>query len=201
MRDSGSDSSFLSIFFLLVAIVSISQREYAPTAYAEPSEGVDLCKVKTLPKTLQNRLKQEFTSWTIQKSSGLSLNARRRWESEKPMQCPGIAVGRFGDTKSLSFAILLVAKNHIDASYKLLVFSPNPGQSYEMKALDSGENGAQHYFIHTVPMNRFFDNESRNKFHAYASEGILLVDAAEQEYEVDVYFWANGTYQHQPIDY
>jgi hypothetical protein len=27
------------------------------------------------------------------------------------------------------------------------------------------------------------------------------VDAAENEYETDVYFWANGAYQHQPVDY
>jgi hypothetical protein len=70
-----------------------------------------------------------------------------------------------------------------------------------MRALDSGESGASNFFILTVPMSRFFDNESRKKFRPYTSEGILLVDAAEQEYEVDVYFWANGTYQHQPIDY
>ena len=191
----------ISMDFLLVAIFSISQQELASTAFAEPREGVDICKAEILPVTVQDRLKQEFSSWTIQKPLGLSLNARKRWDSEKPVQCPGIAAGRFENTKSFSYAVLLVAQDHADAGYKLLVFSPKPGQPYEMRVLDSGENESPNFFIHTVPMSKFFDNESRRKFQAYTSYGILFVDAAEQEYEVDVYFWANGTYRHQPIDY
>jgi hypothetical protein len=191
----------ISMAVLLVAIFPISQQELAPVAYAEHREGVEICKAEVLPVTVQNRLKQEFASWTVQKPLGLSFNARKRWESEKPVQCPGIAAGRFENAKSLSYAVLLVAQDHADAGYKLLVFSSKPGQSYEMRILDSGKNGAPNFFIHTVPMSKFFDNESREKFQAYTSDGILLVDAAEQEYEVDVYFWSNGTYQHQPIDY
>lgn len=192
----------ISMTFLLVAISAISQQEPAPTAYAEPNEGIDLCKAKTLPKTVQNRLKQEFASWTVQDQTVLSPSARKRWESEKPSQCPGIAMGRFENAKALSYAVLLIAQDHADAGYKLLVFSPKAGQpSYEMRALDSGESGASNFFIHTVPMSKFFDSKSRKAFRAYTSEGFLLVDAAEQEYEINVYFWANGTYQHQAIDY
>lgn len=192
----------ISMAFLLVATFPISQQEPAPAAYAEPSEGVDLCKAKTLPRTVQNRLKQEFASWTVQKQTDLSPSARKRWESEMPSQCPGIAMGRFKNAKALSYAVLLIAQDQADAGYKLLVFSPKAGQpSYEMRSLDSGESGASNFFIHTVPMSKFFDDKSRKTFRAYTSEGILLVDAAEQEYEVNVYFWANGTYQHQPIDY
>ena len=192
----------ISMGFLLVAIFPISQQEPAPTAYAEPSERVDLCKAKTLPKTVQNRLKQEFVSWMIQKQTDLSPSARKRWESEKPSQCPGIGMGRFENAKALSYAVLLISQDYADDGYKLLVFSPKAGQpSYEMRALDSGESGASNFFIHTVPMSKFFDGKSRKQFRAYASEGILLVDAAEQEYEINLYFWANGTYQHQPIDY
>lgn len=194
-------SAVISMVFLLMATFSICQQELAPTAYAEPREDGDICKTEILPETVQDRLKQEFSSWTVQKPLGLSLNARKRWESEKPVQCPGIAIGQFENTKSLSYAVLLVAQGHADAGYKLLVFSPKPGQAYEMRSLDSGDNEAPNFFIHTVPMSKFFDDESRRKFQAYTSDGILLVDAAGQEYEVDVYFWANGTYRHQPIDY
>jgi hypothetical protein len=195
-------SAAITMIFLLVAIFSISQQELVPTAYAEPGEGVDLCKVGALPQTVQSRLRQEFVSWMVQKQTDLSPSARKRWGSEKPSQCPGIAMGRFENAKALSYAVLLIAQDHADAGYKLLVFSPKAGQpSYEMRALDSGESGASNFFIHTVPMSKFFNNESRKTFRAYTSEGILLVDAAEQEYEVNVYFWANGTYQHQPIDY
>jgi hypothetical protein len=46
-----------------------------------------------------------------------------------------------------------------------------------------------------------FDEQSRRKFQVQANEGILLVDSAENEYEADVYFGANGRYQHEPVDY
>jgi hypothetical protein len=43
--------------------------------------------------------------------------------------------------------------------------------------------------------------ESKRKFQVHATEGILMVDSAEQEYEADVYFWPNGRYQQEPVDY
>jgi hypothetical protein len=43
--------------------------------------------------------------------------------------------------------------------------------------------------------------ESRRKFQPQATEGILMVDSAEHEYEADVYFWPNGRYRHEPVDY
>jgi len=39
------------------------------------------------------------------------------------------------------------------------------------------------------------------KFQVKASEIILLVDSAENEYETDVYFLAKGGYRHEPVDY
>ena len=74
--------------------------------------------------------------------------------------------------------------------------------SYEMKAVEqSGDSGAANFFIHKVPISKFFNEQSRRKFHVRTSEGILLVDSAEKEYEADVYFWANGGYRHEPVDY
>jgi len=29
----------------------------------------------------------------------------------------------------------------------------------------------------------------------------LLFDSAEKEYEVDVYYWSEGRYRHDPVDY
>jgi hypothetical protein len=102
----------------------------------------------------------------------------------------------------LSYAVLLISQARADAGYKFLVFSPKAGQSsYEMRAADSDDNGAANFFIHTVQISKFFDEPSRRKFQVQTSEGILLVDAAEKEYEADVYFWSNGSYQHQPVDY
>ena len=33
------------------------------------------------------------------------------------------------------------------------------------------------------------------------TEAILMVDSAENEYEADVYFWANNKFQQEPVDY
>ena len=65
----------------------------------------------------------------------------------------------------------------------------------------SDDSGARNYFLHTTSLNKFFDAASRKKFQAHAPDGILLVDSAENEYEVDVYYWSASRYQHSPIDY
>lgn len=102
----------------------------------------------------------------------------------------------------LSYALLLVSKAPADAAYKFLIFSPKEGQpSYEMRVLDLGDKGAPNFFLHSVNIRQFFDEQSRKKFHIHTSEGVLLVDSAENEYGVDLYFWMDGAYKHQPLDY
>ena len=64
-----------------------------------------------------------------------------------------------------------------------------------------GGSGVANFFIYRVQIGKFFDEQSRRKFKVQTDECVLLVDAAENEYETDVYFWANGAYQHQPVDY
>ena len=73
--------------------------------------------------------------------------------------------------------------------------------SYEMRVADAGDKGAANFFIHTAPISKFFDEPSRKKFQAHTVDGILLVDAAKNEYGVEVYFWSSGHYRHEPIDY
>jgi hypothetical protein len=162
-----------------------------------------LCKVESLPSDIQNRLKEEYGSWKIQEPTDLSQHARERWESEKPLECPGIAVGHFESAKTPSYAILLVPTGHADRGYRFLVFSQKAGDArYEARVIDKLEqNGASNYFIHGTPISKFFDAPSRKKFQAHTVDGILLVDSAENEYGVEVYFWSGGRYRHEPIDY
>ena len=170
-------------------------------ARANPSP--TLCKVESLPSDIQNRLKEEYGSWKIQEPADLSQRARERWESEKPLDCPGIAVGHFESAKTPSYAILLVPTGHSDGGYRFLVFSQKPGQTaYDAKLVEKlDEHGAANHFIHRTPISKFFDEPSRKKFHAHTVDGILLVDSAENEYGVEVYFWSGGRYRHEPIDY
>jgi len=161
------------------------------------------CNPGLLPTDIQNQLKQDYRSWKIQETTDLSQRARGRWANEKPAECPGIAVGYFKSSKFLSYAVLLVPAGQANASYRLLVFSQRNGQpTYEAKLIDKlDQNGAANYFIRKTPISKFFDEPSRRKFQAHTIDGILLVDSAENEYGVDVYFWSGGRYRNEPIDY
>lgn len=161
------------------------------------------CASESLPAEIQRRLREDYEGWRIQTQEYLSPRARGRWESEKPLTCPGIAVGRFENAETLSYAVLLVRAKQTDAGYRFLVFSQKSGdERYEPTLLDKlDDSGAANYFIHAVPMSKFFDEASRKKFQAHTRDGVLLVDSAENEYEVDVYFWSADHYRHEPIDY
>jgi hypothetical protein len=191
-----------SLLFLLTPALTFGQQGSSLPAPAKLSERTAFCKPESLPPDIQNRIKEEFGSWKVQEPADLNPRAHKRWESEKPLVCPGIAVGQFENAKTPSYAVLLVPQGHADAGYNFLVFSPKAGRpSYEMRAVDSGDSGAANFFIHRVRISKFFDEESRKKFRAHTSEAILLVDSAENEYGVEVYFWVNGSYKHQPVDY
>lgn len=185
------------IMFLLLPALVFGQEA------ARVKQSPTLCKVESLPPDIQNRLKEEYGSWKIQEPADLSQRAHDRWESEKPLECPGIAVGHFESAKTTSYAILLVPTGRADAGYRFLVFSQQADQhSYETRLVDKwDQNGAANYFIHRTPISKFFDEPSRKKFQAHSVDGILLVDSAENEYGIDVYFWSGGRYRHEWIDY
>jgi hypothetical protein len=101
-----------------------------------------------------------------------------------------------------SYAILVVPKVNPQSAYKFLIFTRLSGQQfYEFEVLESGDTGADNFFVHAISLSKFFDERSMLKFHAHSRDGILLVDAAENEYGVEVYFRADRKYPHQPIDY
>jgi len=190
----------LRLALSLVLLVPVG-RTFAqqPTTKQKPS----LCRFDSLPTAIQHRLKQEYGSWRVQEVADLSQQAHARWESEKPLECPGIAAGHFENTQRLSYALLLVPLPNADAGYRFLVFSQRRGQSdYDAEVLDKwDEAGAANYFLRGKPVGKFFDEASKTRFHANSSEGILLFDSAEKEYEVDVYYWSDGHYKHDPVDY
>jgi hypothetical protein len=162
-----------------------------------------VCNPSTLPSDITKHIKNEFGSWKIQEPTDLSPRAHERWEAEKPLECPGIAAGRFENANRLSYAVLLVPAGPGDAGYRFLIFSRKSSQpSYEVKVVEQWDRGgAANYFIHRVRISKFFDAQSRKRFQAQTIEGILLADSAEKEYEIDVYFWSNGSYKHEPLDY
>lgn len=190
-------------FFVLVFLVG--ETAICPTAAANK---VKPCTLESLPDELQARLRTDYPSWRIQDFPNLSAKAKARWKSERrnPGQmepdCPGIAVGDF-KTDQLSFAVLLVPIEKPNAAYRLVIFtlsgSAAPGSLETADQWDDG--GSANYFIRCVPIAKVFSAEWRRKLKVTAKDGVMSVEAAENEYGVDVYFWANGQYRHEPIDH
>jgi hypothetical protein len=52
-----------------------------------------------------------------------------------------------------------------------------------------------------VQIAKVFSAEWIRKLKVTAKDGVMSVEAAENEYGVDVFFRANGQYRHEPIDY
>lgn len=192
----------LLLLMLASTLVFARQRSLLPEV-AKPAEGNGVCKLESLPQEIRNRLTMEFASWKVQEPETLSPHAHERWESEKPQQCPGIAIGQFEKDKKISYGVLLARKGRADANYKFLVFSPKGGTpSFEMHVLDQlDDGGGSNLFIRRVGIGKFFSELSKKKFRVQAPEGILLVDSGENEYETDIYFWVSNAYQHQWVDY
>jgi hypothetical protein len=199
---TGLRSTFGSMF-LMTAALFFGQTGSPSTVLVSATEGPTPCNLGSLPSDIQNSLKGDFGSWKIQEPENLSEHARKTWAGKELPGCPGIAVGLFQSAKTPSYAVLLVPVDHPDAGYRFLVFSRKTGQSsYEMMVVEqSDDHGASNYFIRKVLISKFFSEESKRKFQVQATEGILMVDSAEQEYEADVYFWSNGRYRQEPVDY
>src|SRR5689334_1956117 len=165
------------------------------------AHAMSACNLTALPLELQKRLKSEFSSWKIQDTANLTENAKERWQSEKPLACPGIAVGKFESQTRTSYALLLVPLSNPDSAYRFLVFTPNNGAQGGLTTVESSDApGAANGFVRAVALTKVFSADWRQKRNVAGPQGILFVDAAPDEYEADVYFWSAGRYRHEPID-
>jgi|SRR5215467_9265143 len=171
----------------------------AITAQPEPSP----CKLDALPSGIQLQLKQKFGFWKIQEPETLSESAQKTWGGVHKPDCPGIAVGLFQDPNTPVYAILLVPAEHPNDGYTFLVFSRKSGlSSYELTVVEKSSGpGASNCFLSAVPISRFFDEKSQKKFQEQASQAILMVYSSDQEYESNIYFWADGRYREEPVDF
>ncbi|HKQ86312.1 MAG TPA: hypothetical protein VJS43_06005 [Candidatus Acidoferrales bacterium] len=164
-------------------------------------DAVAMCSLQAVPSDVKDDLSQNFASWKIQEPNNLSDAARERWNAEKPLACPGIAVGRFANA-SLSYAFLLVSQQQTGRDYRFIVFDRTERKaSFDVRVLANSGGGAHDAFIRRVQVSEFADQSSRSRFLVYGIEGILFVDASTNEYESDLYFWNGRSYEHSPIDY
>jgi hypothetical protein len=173
-------------------------------ARAQPGERSSVCKPEILPLDIRNQISTRFPSWRIQEPSDLNPLARGIWKDSAPSgDCPGIAVGQFDGGASSSYAVFLVSTNHPKTGKRFLIFRSTSGQpSHELKLVERDETAeAGNFFVRTIQLAEFFNPQWVQKLGARAKEGILFLDAGEQEYEADVYYWAQGRYRHEPVDY
>lgn len=205
---ANSGENFMKLFsinallILLWCCFSVGQQNAAerPTMTEGPTS---LCAPASLPKNIRDTLTTKFADMKIQASTSLGPGALKRWQSEKPLRCPGIARGEFVGTKEPSYAVLLVPRTLKGNGYKLLSFSRMPGKTlYSSAALEeSDKDVSSNFFIRAAALNRFFDEQSRRKFHSRTKDGILLVDSGNDEYEANIFFWTIKEFKHEPVDY
>ena len=190
--------------FVLSLLSGLYFLQHAPLASAavDADDALNLCQVEALPKDVRATLERRFYGWKVQDSTSLLPKARQKWASMAPLACPGIAAGHFEDSRSVSYALLLIPEDHSANGYKFVVFSAPAGQSfYGFKMLGTGEINASAFFIHAVPIDRVFDSALKKKYHPKGSDGILLAFLDDKAPTQDVYFWTGDSYDHSQVEF
>jgi hypothetical protein len=166
----------------------------------EPEELLSLCRVDSLPQDIRGSLSRFFSDWKVQAPTDLDVRARIRWGEERPLTCPGIAIGHFQDRKSASYALLLVPATGAAGAYKLVIYTQQAAeQYYGFKAIVQEETGGPEVFVATVPTMRFLDATSKWVARSHVSEAVMLVDsAAVQSY---LYIWSDQAYERTQVNY
>lgn len=155
------------------------------------------CDVDTLPPAVALRPMADYPAWKIQGVSDLAARAREDWAGEEPRACPGVAVGRFENDRQ-SYALLLRPADQKHQGYRLVVMtSRNDRKTYDLKTLDQSDGpGSENVYIRTMKV----DARTQKRFGIAASEGILLVNSGESEYEANLYFWTRRGYRREWVD-
>ena len=203
--DSGwlrASNARYALVLSLLSGMSFFQHASFASAAVDADDALGLCQVDTIPKDIRATLERRFYGWKVQDSSNLLPRARQKWASVAPLACPGLAAGHYEDSRSVSYALLLVPLDRSANGYKFVVFSAPSGQSfYGFKVLDQSPNNASALFIHTVAVDRVLDSDLRKKFRTKGSEGILLSSTDDKAATQNVFFWTGDSYDHAQVDF
>ena len=197
-------ASYARYILVLSLLSGLTCFQYAPfvAAAVDADDALGLCQVDTLPKDIRDTLERRFYGWKVQDSSNLVPKARQKWATIVPLACPGIATGHFEESRSVSYALLLVPVDPSAGGYKFVVFSAPSGQSfYGFKVLDQAANNASAFFIHSVAVDRVFDSGLKKQFRPKANDAILLAYADDKSASQNVFYWKGDSYDHAQIDF
>jgi hypothetical protein len=186
----------------LLSGLSFFQHASFAAAAVDADDALGLCQIETIPKDIRGTLERRFYGWKVQDSTNLLPKARQKWSAIAPLACPGIAAGHFEDSRSVAYALLLVPIDRSANGYKLVVFSAPSGQSfYGFKMLDQGSINASAFFIHTVAVERVFDNALKKQLRPKGSDTVLLAYTDDKSARQNVFFWAGESYDHAQVDF
>jgi hypothetical protein len=192
-------ASYARYTLVLSLLSGLTCFQYAPfvAAAVDADDASSLCQVDSLPKDIRDTLERRFYGWKIQDSSNLLPKARQKWATIAPLACPGIATGHFEESRSVSYALLLVPVDQSTNGYEFVVFSAPSGQSfYGFKMLAQTASNASAVFIHSVAVDRVFDSSLKKQFRPKANDAILLAYADDESASQNVFFWKGDSYDH-----
>jgi hypothetical protein len=196
-----SNARYALVLSLLSGLSFFQHASFAGAA-VDADDALGLCQIETLPKDIRATLERRFYGWKVQDSSNLLPKARQKWAAIAPLACPGIAAGHYEDSRSVSYALLLVPVDRSANGYKFVVFSAPSGQSYYgFKVLDQNPMNASALFVHAVAVDRVFGSELKKKFRTKGNDGILLAFTDDKTATQNVFFWTGDSYDHAQVDY
>jgi hypothetical protein len=186
----------------LLSGMSFFQHASFASAAVDADDALGLCQIETVPKDIRATLERRFYGWKVQDSTNLVPRARQKWAAVSPLACPGIAAGHFEDSRSVSYALLLVPVDRSANGYKFVVFSAPSGQSfYGFKMLDQGAINASTLFIHAVAVDRVFDSDLKKRFRPKGADAVLLAAIDERTPTQNVFYWTGDSYDHAQVDF
>jgi hypothetical protein len=182
--------------------MSCLQHASVAATSVDADDALKLCQAETLPKDIRDTLGRRFNGWKVQDSSNLLPNARQKWATLAPLACPGIASGHFEESRSVSYALLLVPTERSANGYKFVVFSAPPGQSfYGFKMLDQAAVNASAFFIHSVAVDRAFDSALKKQFRPKGNDVILLAYTDDKTASQNIFYFKGDSYDHAQVDF
>jgi len=196
-----SNARYALVLSLLSGFSFFQHASFAAAA-VDADDALGLCQIETVPKDIRDTLDRRFYGWKVQESINLLPKARQKWATVSPLACPGIAAGHFDDSRSVSYALLLVPVDRSANGYKFIVFSAPSGQSFfGVKMLDQGSVNASALFVHSVAVDRIFDSTLKKQFRPKANDAILLSAVDDKSSTQNVFFWKGDSYDHAQVDY
>jgi hypothetical protein len=171
-------------------------------AVAAPEDAAGNCEDVTLPKDIHDTLGRRFAGWKIQLSRDLLPDARKIWAATTPLVCPGVASGHFADSKTVSYALLLVPTDKSVTGYQLVTFTAPPKHDfYGYKLLDQADTDAGTKFIVAAAIERVFDKDTQKKLRPKTSDAVALVQTDAKPAAQTVFFWTGESYGSVPMSF